>query len=87
MKYAVKVGTLSFEQGTFQKGDIIELTLEEVAKIPISDIVALEDDLVQPEEVKVAVDPEPAPDVLDTTAEALEVNVEVDQPKRRKKAD
>lgn len=40
VKYKVKVGTLKFEQGTFQAGDIIDVTDERAKLFDVSDIEA-----------------------------------------------
>lgn len=45
MKYLVKVGSLSFEQGSFSRGDVIELTVERAAKLDPNDIQLIPEDI------------------------------------------
>lgn len=56
MKYKVKVGTLGFEQGIFQKGDIIEVTEERAALFDKLDVEAVPEPIKTPEPI-VAVKP------------------------------
>lgn len=74
MKYKVKVGTLGFEDGIFQRGDLIEVTVERAALFDKLDIEPVADAAKPVEPVKpdvAAVEPvkeEPKP--VESTAQA-----------------
>mgnify|MGYP001331172395 CR=1 FL=1 len=45
MKYLVKIGSLRFEQGTFSRGDVIEVSVERAALFDQNDIQLIPEEI------------------------------------------